>query len=313
MAHHDHSHPHEHASHAGHGHHHGPANYNKAFAIAVGANFLFTLIEAGYALMAHSMSLLADAGHNLGDVAGLLFAWLASWLLTLKPGGRYSYGFKRTSILAALANALLLVFASALIAHESVVKLLSPQPVDAKIVMTVAALGIIVNGCTALLFMRGRHDDLNLKGAFLHLAYDALLSLGVVVTGFLILWTHWLWLDPIVGLVIVVAILWGTWGLLRESINLMLDAVPHGIDQKAVRHYLQDIAGVTAVHDLHIWALSTSGVALTVHLIIPDRILSDENYLQINRDLKQKFKIDHATIQVEKGSLEHPCPQSETC
>lgn len=307
-----HTHAHTHQGHHGH-HHHGPANYNKAFAIAVGANLLFTLIEVGYALAAHSMSLLADAGHNFGDVIGLLFAWLASWLLTLKPGGRYSYGFKRTSILAALANALLLVFTSAIIVHESIIKLIHPAPVGATIIMIVATIGILVNGGTALLFIRGRHDDLNLKGAFLHLAYDALISVGVVVTGLLILWTHWLWLDPVVGLAIVVAILLGTWGLLRESVNLILDAVPHGIDHRGVAEYLQNIEGVNAVHDLHIWGLSTSGVALTAHLVVPDRVLSDEEFRSINTDLKQKFRIDHVTIQVEKGSEEHPCPQSETC
>ena len=295
------------------GHQHGPASPNKAFAIAIAANLLFMLVQAGYALAANSMSLLADAGHNFGDVIGLLLAWLASWLLTLKPGGRFSYGFKRTTILAALANALILVFASALIMHESILRLMHPAPINEPIVMVVAAIGIVVNGGTALLFMRDRHDDLNLKGAFLHLASDALISLGVVVTGALILWTKAYWLDPAVGLLIIVTILWGTWGLLQESIHLILDAVPIKVNRQDVEAYLANIKDVAAVHDLHIWAMSTSGIALTAHLVLPDRTLTDEEYRQINHDLKEKFEIDHATLQVEQGNVDHLCPRTERC
>jgi len=304
--HHDHDHGHGH-------HHHGPANYNKAFAIAVFANLGFTILEAVYALAANSMSLLADAGHNLGDVLGLVFAWLASWLVTVKPSGRYSYGLKKTTILAALCNALFLVLASALIVGESIDKLFNPEPIHDGIVMVVAAIGIVINGVTALLFMRGRHDDLNIKGAFLHLAYDALISVGVVITGAVILWTGWVTLDPIVGLLIVVAILAGTWGLLKDSVNLILDAVPRHVDQEAVKKYLLAIPGVKRIHDLHIWGLSTTGAALTAHLIMPDDQLNDADYQKINEELHHNFKIDHVTIQVEKGHQDNPCGQADSC
>ena len=202
------AHVHGHGQGGGHHHHHAaPEKMNKVFAIAVIANLLFTAIEAVYAIFANSMSLLADAGHNLGDVLGLLFAWAASWLMTLPASRKYSYGFKRTSMMAALSNALLLVAASGVIIYESIVKLIHPSPVDEKVVIIVAAIGIVVNGATAALFVKGHKDDLNIKGAFLHLASDALISVGVVIVGIVILYTHWLWLDPVVGIAIVIAIL----------------------------------------------------------------------------------------------------------
>lgn len=306
---------HHHHGHHHHNHDHMPAtqSINKAFAWSAILNLGFTIAEIIYALLANSMSLLADAGHNLSDVIGLLFAWGANWLLTRPARHRFSYGYKKTTILAALANALLLILATGMIAYESILRLIHPQVIHEKIVIIVALIGIFINGGTALLFLRGKESDLNIKAAFLHLASDALISIGVVFTGVMIYYLHWLWLDPIVGLVIVLAILIGTWGVLRDSINLIMDAVPMGLDHTGVKEYLSNIKGVTAIHDLHIWGLSTREVALTAHLIMPNETLTDENYLQINRDLKKQFKINHVTLQVEKGSLEHMCEQIETC
>lgn len=307
---HNHSHDHDHGSHA---HHHAPATFNIAFALAVGLNLLFTIIEAGYAFVAHSMSLLSDAGHNLGDVFGLLMAWGASVLVTRTATEKYSYGYKKTTMLAALANALLLVFASTLIVYESIYKLINPSPVNEIIVIMVAFIGIIINGGTALLFLKGKENDLNIKGAYLHLAVDALISISVVFTGIVILFTKWNWLDPVVGLLIVVVILRGSWGLLRGSVDLILGAVPHNIDQAKVRDYLKQLTGVKAVHDLHIWALSTQEVALTAHLVMPDHSFTDADYAEINEVLSHQFKINHVTLQVEKGQVTNPCGQAEVC
>lgn len=259
------------------------------------------------------MSLLADAIHNFGDVFGLVLAWVASWLLTLPARKRYSYGFKRTTILAALANALILVATTAIISYESIYKLLHLSQVNGHIVMVVALIGIFVNGGTALLFMKGAHEDLNIKGAFLHLMGDALISIGVVIAGILITYTNLTWIDPVTGLIIVAIILWGTWGLLRDSVNLILDAIPHHIDHHAVKDYLSNLPGVTAVHDLHIWGLSTKEIALTAHLIMPEKTLSDADYERINLILKEKYRIDHVTIQVETGNGEFQCVRSHTC
>ena len=294
-------------------HQHNTPTFNSAFAIAVILNLGFTLIEALYAVTANSMSLLADAGHNLGDVVGLALAWGASVLVTRGASAKYSYGFKRTTILAAIVNALILVGTSTVIAYESIYKLLNPVTVHELTVIIVAFLGILINGGTAMLFMRGQATDLNIKGAFLHLAYDALISFGVVLTGFAILYTQWHWLDPAVGLIIVVAILAGTWGLLRDSVNLILDAVPHTVEEKAVRRYLCQLPDVAGVHDLHIWGLSTNEIALTAHLIMPDKPLGDEEYQKINYELKEKFNINHVTLQIEKGTSEDPCGRANVC
>lgn len=313
---HNHSHQHDHGHDHGHGHHHhhhAPEKMNMAFAIAVGLNSVFIFIEFFYAFMAHSSSLMADAGHNLGDVLALIFAWLANWLLTRKAQEKYSYGFRRTSILAALSNALLLVLTSALIAYEAIEKLIHPTMVHETIVIIVAAIGIVVNGVTALLFVRGSEHDLNLKAAFLHLAADAVISLGVVIAGCLILYTGWNWIDPVVGLLIVVTILLSTWGLLRDSVDLILDAVPGKVNLQAVREYLLSLSGVEAIHDLHIWGLSTVDVALTAHLVMPDRQLSDDEHREINCTLLEKFHINHVTIQVEQSHDHQLCGQVESC
>jgi cobalt-zinc-cadmium efflux system protein len=296
-----------------HHHSHPDHSYNLAFAVAVLLNFGFTLIETGYAIVANSTSLLADAGHNLGDVLGLIMAWGSSVLLKRAATARYSYGFKKTTILAALANALMLVATSALIAYEAIDKLLKPGLVNENIVIWVALIGMAINGGTALLFLKGRHKDLNIKGAYIHLASDALIALGVVMAGLAIKITAWWWLDPLVGLLIVTAILWGTWGLLRDSVNLILDAVPHNINQAAVKKYLSDIKGVATVHDLHIWGLSTQETALTAHLIMPEQTLSDQDFEIINEILLHRFHINHVTIQVEKGHHADPCGQVIKC
>lgn len=299
----------------GHHHHHhpDPKQFNLPFALAVGLNLAFTAIEAFYAIMANSMSLLADAGHNLGDVVGLLLAWGANWLLTKPASERYSYGYRRTTILASIINALLLVATSAIIAYESIIKLFQPEPVSELIVIFVAFIGIMINGGTALLFFKGSQHDLNIKGAFLHLAADALISIGVVITAVVIYYTDWEILDPMIGLGIVLVILLGTWGLLRDSVILLLDAVPHGIQRNEVKAFFKAIPGVTDVHDLHIWGLSTKEIALTVHLIMPDNQLNDKDFSDIQAHLQQTFNIGHTTIQVERGNPNHPCNLGESC
>tara|TARA_R110000868_G_scaffold158036_4_gene385922 strand:+ start:90035 stop:90928 length:894 start_codon:yes stop_codon:yes gene_type:complete len=284
----------------GHHHHHHADQFNFAYGLAVGLNLAFVIIEAFYALHANSASLLADAGHNLGDVLGLAMSWGAMLLLKRQATQKYSYGFKRTTILAALMNAIILVAATVLIVVESIHRLLHPVAVHEATVMIVAAVGIAINGGTALLFMKGQHDDLNVKGAFLHLAYDAVISLGVVITGALVLWTQKTWLDPLVGLIIAAMILWGTWSLLRNATDLILDAVPHNVDRQAVENYLKNISGVSDMHHLHIWGLSTQEVALTVHLIAPQG-LSDQELHNVHLALEKEYHIHHATIQVEQG------------
>jgi cobalt-zinc-cadmium efflux system protein len=296
-----------------HSHPHTPHSFNNAFAFSVVLNFAFSIIQIIYALHAHSMGLMADAVHNFGDVLGLALAWGANWMVTLPARKRYSYGFKRISILAAITNALILFATSTLITYHSLHNLFRYPDVNEKIIIVVAFVGIFINGGTALLFRKGAHEDLNIKGAFLHLVNDALISFGVVISGVLIFFTGKMWIDPIVGLLIVTTILWGTWGLLRDSVHLILDAIPHYIDHHGIREYLQNFPGVTALHDLHIWGLSTKETALTAHLVIPERTITDEDYKKINQTLREQFKINHATIQVEKGSKDHPCEQSEVC
>lgn len=299
---------HHHHNHSGH-HHHGEEarSFNSAFAISVSVTLVYVIAEFTFGFAAHSMTLLADAAHNLGDSLGLILAWIANWLLTLPARRRYSYGFKRMTIVAAIFNAVVLVATSALIAYESIYKLFHAAPVDEVIVMLIGFIGIFVNGGSSLLFMRGAQDDLNIKGAFWHLLGDALILVGVVLSGAIIYFTGWHWVDPVVGLLIVLIVLWGTWGLLRDSVHLMMDAVPHYIDHTGVKKYLSQLPGVQAVHDLHIWGLSTREVALTAHLVMPQAQLSDADYKAINEKLHHDFKISHATIQVERGGEDAPC------
>lgn len=304
---------HHHGDHD-HDHHHeaGHRSFNKAFAIAVVLTLGYTLAEAIYGITANSMSLLADAAHNLGDSLGLIFAWIASWLMTLPPRKRYSYGFKRTTIIAALINAFILVATSAVIAFQSIYKLFHLTAVDENVVITVGIIGVIVNGGSSFFFRHADHD-LNIQGAFWHLMADALILVGVVISALVIKYTGWIWIDPIVGLIIVGIVLWGTLGLLRNSVRLILDAVPHYIDYIGVKDYLTNLPGVIAVHDLHIWGLSTREVAMTVHLVMPKSPLSDADYKKINIIMREKFRINHVTIQVESGSEEDPCIRSEIC
>ena len=300
-AHHDHDHEphHGHVGHAhDHAHHHAPANFDRAFAIGITVNILFVAIEAFYGWKVNSLALLADAGHNLGDVAGLVMAWGGALAGKLRPDARYTYGWKRASILAAFANALLLLVAMGSLAWEAIGRLNAPEPMQGFTVMVVAGIGIFVNLGTALLFMRGRHDDINIRGAYLHMASDALVSAGVVVVGALALATGWAWLDPAASLAIALVIVVGTWGLFRQSLRLMFDGVPEHIDLVAVRQMLEALPGVARVHDLHVWATGTSDVALTAHLVMPAGHPDDPFFESATHQLRDRFKIGHVTLQV---------------
>ncbi len=303
---------HGHGAHGSHhhrlgGHAHARADFGQAFAIGIASNLAYVVGEAFYGLVAHSLALLADAGHNLGDVLGLGGAWLATVLGRRRPGGRFTYGLRRSSILAALGNAVILLVVTGGIAAEGVRRLISPQPSGGLVITIVAAVGIAVNGASALLFMAGRKDNLNVKGAFLHMASDAMVALGVVVAGLVILQTGWLWLDPAVSLVVGVVILVGTWSLLRDATGFALDAVPPGIDRDKVAAFLRELPGVAEVHDLHIWGMSTTETALTAHLVRPDAALDDDLLHDTCAGLHERFGISHATLQVENGHGAHPC------
>jgi cobalt-zinc-cadmium efflux system protein len=307
-------HSHHGHSHSHHEHHdHAPQALNTAFMIAVSLTLIYTGAEVVYGLIAQSMSLLADAAHNLGDVLGLILSWIANWLLTFPARKRYSYGFKRTTIIAALANAFILVATSALIAYQSIYKLIHLQEVNEHIVIVIGLTGIVVNFGCSMLFMKSAKSDLNIRSAFWHLLADALILVGVVISAVIITLTGWMWIDPIVGLIIVGIVLWGTWGLLRDSLHLILDGIPHYVDYTGVKEYLHSIPGVTAVHDFHIWGLSTREVALTAHLIMPNKPLNDADHKRINHDLHSKFNVSHITLQVESGSGEDPCARIDKC
>lgn len=292
------------------GHSHAPPSNNAAFAIGVALNLGFVAAEVFYGLAAHSLALISDAGHNLSDVFCLLLAWGAMKLTKAKPTKRRTYGWRRSSILAALINAVILLVAVGAITVEAIRRLAQPEEIAEGTVMAVAAIGILINTGTALLFMAGRKRDLNVKGAFLHMVGDAAVSLGVLIAAFTIGLTGWQWLDPAVSLAIGAVIVWGTWGLLRESINLTMDAVPEGIDPHAVEDYLANLAGVTAVHDLHIWAMSTTEVALTVHLVMEEPLRNDLFLHDVSDGLRERFGIGHATTQIECGDCERDCRQA---
>ena len=296
--HHDHSHGHGHA-----GHSHAPASFGAAFAIGAALNTAFVIAELIFGYAANSLALISDAVHNLSDVIALLLAWGAAWLARRRPTQRHTYGYRRASILAALLNAGLLLVAVGGIGVEAVNRLVAPAPVAGLTVVAVAALGVAVNGGTALLFMRGRHGDLNIRGAYLHMAADAGVSLGVVAAALVIMGTGWLWLDPVTSLVIAAVVFWSGWGLARDSVNLALDGVPRGIDLAEVKSYLGGLDGVTDVHDLHVWAMSTNETALTAHLVRPGG--QDDAFLHgVCKELLQRFNIHHATLQVEaSGSV----------
>jgi cobalt-zinc-cadmium efflux system protein len=291
--HHDHEHRH------GAGHVHAPASFGMAFAIGIGLNVTFVAVEFVFGVLANSVSLLADAGHNLSDVVGLVIAWIASVLVKRPPSSRYTYGLRSSSILAALFNAVFLLVAVGAIAWEAILRLFHPEPVATGTVMIVAAVGILINGGTAWLFASGRKGDLNIRGAFLHMIADAAVSAGVVVAGLVILFTGWVWLDPLTSLVIVGVIMWGTWGLLRDSLAMSVNAVPSTIDPQAVRRYLETCAGVSAVHDLHIWSMSTTESALTAHLVFPAGHPGDGFLMRAATELRHRFGIGHTTLQIE--------------
>ena len=302
---HDH-HAHDHAHGHGHGHVHAPGSFGAAFAIGSALNIGFVVVEAGFGFASHSVALVADAGHNLSDVLGLLVAWGAAVLSQRRPRGRYTYGFRSTSILAALFNALFLVAAVGAIGVEAVRRLFEPGVVGGWTVMAVAAAGIAVNGATAWLFARGRKGDINIRAAFLHMASDAVISAGVVATGAVIVFTGWTWLDPLASLAIVVVILAGTWSLLRDSIAMGLQAAPAGADPQHVGAMLRAAPGVTDVHDLHVWPMSTTETALTAHLVIPAGHPDDAYTCALAEALKARFGIDHVTLQIETDP-DTPC------
>ena len=302
---------HKHDHGFGHHHHHhhmpDPAGHGRAFALAIGLNLVFVAIEFAYGFIAHSTALMADAGHNLSDVLGLVLAWGAALLAKSAPKGRYTYGLRGSSILAALGNGLLLMIACGAIALEAVQRFAEPAPVQGMTVSVVAAVGVLVNGFSAWLFMAGSKGDLNVRGAYLHMAADAALSLGVVVSGLVIMGTGWTWIDPAVSLAIVVVIVLGTWSLLRESVQLSMAAVPPGVDAGAVREYLCGQPGVKEVHDLHIWAMSTTENALTAHVVMPGGYPGDRVLDAMVDKLRSDFGIHHCTLQVEEGTTHHGC------
>ena len=288
-------------------HSHGPTRHDRAFAIGVTLNVGFAAVELAFGLVSQSLALIADAGHNFSDVAGLLIAWFAA-LLARKPATSLrTYGYRRASILAALANAALLIAAVGWIVVEAVQRFFDPQPVASTTVIVVAALGVVINTVTALLFMRGREHDINIKGAYLHMAADAAVSAGVVTAGILIYFTGWLWLDPAISIAIAFVILWSTWSLARDSLNLSLDMVPPNVDRGEVEKYLASLPGVSNVHHLHIWAMSTTEIALTVHLVRPNASLDDEFLKDACEGLKRSFGIVHATFQIEAGACPEAC------
>ena len=295
-------HGHDGHGHGGHGHSHAPKDFGRAFLIGIILNSGFVIIEAVYGWISGSMALIADAGHNLSDVLALLLAWGASVAAKRPPNERFTYGYKSSTILAALANAALLLVAIGAIAFETAHRMTDPLPVDGTTMIIVAGIGIAINTGTALLFLRGREHDLNIRGAFLHMAADALVSLGVVLAGIAILYTGALWIDPVVSLIIVAVIAWGTWGLLKDSVAMSLLAVPKGISEKAVRGYLASLDGVSEVHDLHIWPMSTTETALTAHLVMPGGHPGDAFLREAAHELEHHHRINHATIQVETTS-----------
>ena len=295
------AHSHDHHDH-GHAHSHAPAEYGRAFAIGIILNLGFVIIEAGAGWISGSIALIADAGHNLSDVLGLVMAWAAFTLSKRPASARFTYGLRGSSILAALFNAILLLIASGAITLGAIQRFLRPAPVEADVMMVVAAIGIAINLGTALLFLRGRHDDLNIRGAFLHMAADAAVSAGVVVAGLLVALTGLLWIDPAVSLVIVAVIVVGTWGLFRDSLTMSLQGVPGGIVTDAVKARLAGLPGVEAVHHVHIWPTSTTEVALTAHLLMPEGSGGDAFLSQTARLMRDEFRIGHSTFQIEQGA-----------
>lgn len=302
-------HAHSHDNHRHGDDHHRGHNHDtsRAFAIGIVLNVIFVVAEWIFGVMANSLALIADAAHNFSDVLGLLLAWGALALARRPPSARFTYGLRGSTVLAALANAMLLLVATGGIAWEAILRFRSTGAVNETIMIWVAVLGVLINAGTALLFMRGRKSDLNIRGAYLHMAADAGVSLGVVVAGVGMIYTGWTWLDPLASLLIVTVIFFGTWGLLRDSVRLALHAAPENVDPVVVRRYLAGLPGVTEVHDLHIWAMSTTETALTAHLVMPEGHPGDEFFADVIRQIEAKYHIGHTTIQIETGSSANPC------
>jgi cobalt-zinc-cadmium efflux system protein len=301
------THHHSHDSHDHDHHHHAPNHYGRAFVLAILLNTGFVGIEFAYGFIANSTALMADAGHNLSDVLGLLLSYGAVLLARKQPNKRYTYGLRSTSILAALANAMLLFFACGAIALEAIERFSAPPTVESLTVSAIAGVGIVVNGLSALLFMKGSDHDLNIRGAYLHMAADAAVSLAVVISGITMFYTQWYWLDPSITLLIVLVILVGTWSLLCESLRLVLSAVPAKVDGAAIEVYLSQLDGVSDCHDLHIWGLSTTETALTAHLVMPDGCPNDAFLDEVVQTLQKQFFIQHSTLQIEQSNTNHVC------
>ena len=291
----------------GHEHSHDLDSYNRSFAIGIILNIVFVVIEVIYGVLADSLALIADAGHNISDVVSLLLAWGASVLATRAATERRTYGFRKATVMASLVSAIILLIALGGITWEAIGRFLQPKPVAGTTVIVVAAIGFVINTLTALLFVKGQHHDLNLRAAFLHMAADAGVSLGVVIAGIFITVYGTLWIDPVLSLLIVAVIFVGTWGLLRESINYAIDAVPRGVDVPAIKQYLLSIECVVRIHDLHVWPLSTTVVALTVHLVVENDHIDNDFLLSLQQHLHDHFGIEHATIQVESAMGENVC------
>ncbi|MBN0987912.1 cation diffusion facilitator family transporter [Amphritea pacifica] len=296
---------HHHSHHPGHSHQ--VTDYNRAFAIGIVLNLMFVVIEVIYGVLSESLALIADAGHNLSDVFSLILAWGASFLASKAATEKRTYGLRKATVMASLASAILLLIALGGIAWEAVGRFSNPTPVGGMTVIVVAAIGVVINTLTALLFFSGQKDDLNIKGAFLHMAADAVVSLGVVIAGLFILFKGWLWIDPVISLIIVAVILVGTWGLLKDSMNYALDAVPDSVDIPALKQYLNGLESVERIHDLHVWPLSTTEIALTVHLVVSDSKLDNRFLCDQQQYLHDHFGIAHSTIQIESSTEEQNC------
>ena len=305
--HHEHRGNHSHGHSGHHGHHHGVSNFSRAFAIGIALNLGFVIVEAVFGLLANSVALLADAGHNASDVLSLVLAWGASVLARRRPSYRHTYGMRGSTVLVSLFNAIFLLLAMGGITWETLQRLHHPEPIVGNTMIAVATVGIVINTLTALMFLSGRKQDLNLRGAFMHMAADAGVSFGVVLAGVAIVLTGWQWLDPAISLLIVGVVVVGTWDLLKDSVNLALDAVPEGIHPQAVRTYLVNCPGVSQIHDLHIWGMSTTETALTAHLVMPTGHPGDAFLHQICQELHDRFGIEHTTLQIELGDSSNAC------
>jgi cobalt-zinc-cadmium efflux system protein len=296
-----------------HNHHHShhPIRYDRAFKIGIVLNLGFVLVQATFGFLTNSLALLADAGHNLGDVLGLVIAWGATWLARRRATERYTYGFRRASIFSPLINSSLLLGVTGFIALEAIERFFTPKTIAGTTVMMVAAVGILINGVTAWMFHQEQQQDVNIKGAFLHMLADALVSAGVVISGLVIVWTGWQWVDAIASVLIIVVIAIGAWQLLQESLNLALDGVPPDVNLSAIQDYLLNLPGVSSIHDLHVWAMSSTEPALTVHLVMPTGSARADFLAVVSRELHQQFGIEHSTIQIETGMGFLPCAQSQ--